>query len=161
MDASATAKSAMVESSTCSKSRLSKVYRNVTLRDGINSGEFTDRGSITNMDDCVKQCCADDNCNVAFVIKETCFTVKCKNYDTCSLKSAMSQYYNPRIAYVNWSPPKENLGEGSCHLNLYAFVSQTFFLQCSLDFRMELALRLKDPLLNMILRSTKVEFHII
>ena len=88
------------------------MYRNVTLRNGINSGEFTDRGSVLNMEDCITQCCGDDNCNLAFVIKDTCFTVKCKDYDACSLKSAVSRYYNPRIAYVNWSPPKDNLGVG-------------------------------------------------
>lgn len=102
----------MVESNACMKSRLSKVYRNVTLRDGIKSGEFTDRGSVSKMDDCVKQCCGDENCNLAFVIKETCFTVKCKGYDTCSLKPAVSRYYNPKIAFVNWSPPKDNLVVG-------------------------------------------------
>ena len=105
----------MIQSNVCTKSRISKVYRNVTLRDGINSGEFTDRGSVFNMEDCIKQCCSDDNCNLAFIIKDTCFTVKCKSYEACSLKAAISRYYNPRIAYVSWSPPKENLGVGkSC-----------------------------------------------
>ena len=112
VDSSGVSKSTLVESNVCTKSRLSKVYRNVTLRDGINSGEFTDRGSVLNMEDCITQCCGDDNCNLAFVIKDTCFTVKCKSYDACTLKSAVSHYYNPRIAYVNWSPPKDNLGVG-------------------------------------------------
>ncbi len=105
-------KSSVTLSGACSKSRVSKIYRNITLRDGVNAGEFTDRGNVKDMDGCLKHCCSDENCNLAFVIKETCFTVKCKNYEACSLKSAISKYYNPRIAYVNWSPPKENLGEG-------------------------------------------------
>ena len=112
METTGTAKSVVIESNGCTKSRVSKIYQNVTLRDGINSGEFIDRGSVGTMDDCVKQCCGDDNCNLAFIIKETCFTVKCKSYEACSLKAAVSRFYNPRIAYVNWSPPRDNLGEG-------------------------------------------------
>ncbi|XP_065055660.1 uncharacterized protein LOC135684164 isoform X2 [Rhopilema esculentum] len=112
VETTGTAKSAVIESNSCTKSRVSKIYQNVTLRDGINSGEFIDRGSVGTMDDCVKQCCGDDNCNLAFIIKETCFTVKCKSYESCSLKAAVSHFYNPKIAYVNWNPPRDNLGEG-------------------------------------------------
>ena len=87
--------------------RVSKVYRDVTLNSGINSGDFTDKGHVANMDECVSKCCDSDTCNVAFVIKDTCFLVKCKSYDTCGLKSAISDYYSPKISYINWSPPKD------------------------------------------------------
>ena len=94
-------------SSACRDNRISKIYHDVTLNGGISSGEFTDKGHVTSMDQCIGKCCASDSCNVAFVIKDTCFAVKCKTYDECGLKAAVSDYYNPRIAYVNWSPPKE------------------------------------------------------
>ena len=90
---------------------MSKIYREVTLKGGINSGEFMDKGHITDMLECIAKCCAQDTCNVAFVIKETCFAVKCKSYEDCGLKTAVSAYYKPMIAYVNWSPPQQNLGD--------------------------------------------------
>ncbi|XP_065681083.1 uncharacterized protein LOC100203833 isoform X13 [Hydra vulgaris] len=99
----------------CKDMRLSKVHHGVTLSGGINAGEFTDKGHVETMDECVERCCSSDSCNVAFVIKDTCFAVKCKSYNDCNLKSAMSEYYNPRIVFVNWSPPKD-LGESVPYL---------------------------------------------
>ncbi|XP_065644690.1 uncharacterized protein LOC100203833 isoform X35 [Hydra vulgaris] len=99
----------------CKDIRLSKVHHGVTLSGGINAGEFTDKGHVETMDECVERCCSSDSCNVAFVIKDTCFAVKCKSYNDCNLKSAMSEYYNPRIVFVNWSPPKD-LGESVPYL---------------------------------------------
>jgi len=87
--------------------RVSKVYRDVTLNGGINSGDFTDKGHVASMDECVSKCCDSDTCNVAFVIKDTCFLVKCKSYENCGLKSAISDYYSPKITYINWNPPKD------------------------------------------------------
>eukprot|EP00794_Sanderia_malayensis_P011221 gene11221-12400_t len=112
-DIQGAAKSSVTKlSGVCAKSRISKIYQNITLKDGVKSGEFTDHGDVRSMNDCLKHCCSDDNCNLAFVIKTTCFTVKCRDYDSCSLKSAVSKYYNPRIAFVNWNPPRQNLGDG-------------------------------------------------
>lgn len=97
--------------STCKEMRISKVFHDVTLNGGISSGDFTDKGHVSSMDECVSKCCDVETCNVAFVIKDTCFLVKCKSYENCGLKSAVSKYYNPKIAYINWSPPKDNLDE--------------------------------------------------
>ena len=91
---------------------MSKIYRDVTLKGGISAGEFNDKGNVKDINECANYCCGDDNCNVAFVIKDTCFNIKCKDYENCSLKSAISRHYNPRIVYVNWSPPRDNMGEG-------------------------------------------------
>lgn len=97
----------------CKNMRISKIYKEVTLKGGISSGEFIDKGHISDMTECINKCCAQDTCNVAFVIKETCFAVKCKSYEDCGLKPAVSQFYSPKIAYVNWSPPQSNLGDDS------------------------------------------------
>lgn len=106
--------------SSCKDVRVSKVYRDVTLKGGISSGDFTDKGHVTSMDECINKCCGTDTCNVAFVIKDTCFTVKCSSYDDCALKSAVSEYYSPKIAYINWNPPKDDLGEtGMFTLDIY------------------------------------------
>lgn len=101
--------------STCKDMRVSKVFRDVTLNGGISSGDFTDKGHVSSMDECVTKCCDAETCNVAFVIKDTCFLVKCKSYEHCGLKSAISKYYNPKIAYINWSPPKDTLGEAGTY----------------------------------------------
>lgn len=81
----------------------------MTLRGGIKSGNFTDKGVVKNMDECSAFCCADEKCNVAFLIRDNCFLVSCKDYNSCQVKPALSEYYHPRLAYVNWSPPDEEI----------------------------------------------------
>ena len=61
------------------------------------------------MEECSAFCCADEQCNVAFLIRDNCFLVACKDYDSCKMKPALSEYYRPRMAYVNWSPPDDEI----------------------------------------------------
>lgn len=81
----------------------------MTLRGGIKAGNFTDKGVVKNMDECSAFCCADERCSVAFLIRDNCFLVECKDYDSCKMKPALSEYYHPRLAYVNWSPPDDEI----------------------------------------------------
>ena len=81
----------------------------MTLRGGIKAGNFTDKGVVKNMEECSAFCCADEQCNVAFLIRDNCFLVACKDYDSCKMKPALSEYYRPRMAFVNWSPPDDEI----------------------------------------------------
>ena len=96
-------------SDACDKLSVSNTIFNVTLRGGIKSGNFTDKGVVKHMDECSAYCCADGQCNVAFLIRDNCFLVSCKDYDSCQIKPALSEYYHPRLAYVNWSPPDDEI----------------------------------------------------
>ena len=93
----------------CDKYSVSNTIYNVTLRGGIKSGNFTDKGVVKHMDECSAFCCADEKCNVAFLIRDNCFLVSCKDYNSCRVKPALSEYYHPRLAYVNWSPPDDEI----------------------------------------------------
>lgn len=81
----------------------------MTLRGGIKAGNFTDKGVVKNMEECSAFCCADEQCNAAFLIRDNCFLVACKDYDSCKMKPALSEYYRPRLAFVNWSPPDDEI----------------------------------------------------
>ena len=76
------------------------VVPNVTLAAGINSGSFIDKGTIENMDDCVKSCGQTNNCDIAFKLGKQCFGITCKGPDSCRTKPAFSAFYNPQIAKV-------------------------------------------------------------
>ena len=93
----------------CSKLSVTNTIYNVTLRGGIKAGNFTDKGVVKNMGECSAFCCADERCNVAFLIRDNCFLVSCKDYDSCKMKPALSEYYHPRMAFVNWSPPDDEI----------------------------------------------------
>lgn len=94
---------------------------NVTLRGGIKSGNFTDKGVVKHMDECSAFCCAHETCNVAFLIRDNCFLVACKDYDSCQVKPALSEYYHPRLTYVNWSPPDDEIPGNSFIFALFFF----------------------------------------
>lgn len=94
---------------------------------GINSGDFTDKGHVSDINECISKCCDTDTCNVAFVIKDTCFLVKCKSYQNCGLKSAISEYYSPKIAYINWNPPKDLDDAGKLYIGLRLKISDNFY----------------------------------
>ena len=89
----------------CTNTQVGATQYNVTLRGGIKAGKFLDKGIVGSMKECTRFCCAEDTCNVAFLIRDNCFLVACKDYNGCRLKPALSEYYHPQLAYVNWDPP--------------------------------------------------------
>ncbi|KAK3699402.1 hypothetical protein QZH41_018563 [Actinostola sp. cb2023] len=102
-------KHAKPSGSSCNSLNVTPTMYNVTLIGGVKSGKFTDKGMVNNMDDCKAYCCAEDSCNVAFLIRTNCFLVTCKDYETCKVKQAMSDYYHPKLAFINWNPPDDEV----------------------------------------------------
>lgn len=73
---------------------------NVTLRGGISTGHFRDRGKVPNMRACVEICCISKSCDVAFMLKNNCFSVTCFNEKLCEAVRARSSMYMPQIVYI-------------------------------------------------------------
>lgn len=73
---------------------------NVTLRGGISTGRFRDRGKVPNMKACVEICCISKTCDVAFLLKNNCFSVTCFNEKLCEAVRARSSIYVPKIVYI-------------------------------------------------------------
>lgn len=77
------------------------VSYDVTLRGGSNAGKFTPHGVVNNMKTCIFKCCQSEGCNVAMMLKDSCFTVVCDSDEKCEKKQTpISSHFNPRIAYV-------------------------------------------------------------
>ena len=76
------------------------VSYNVTLVGGIKAGKFSTYGHMNNIDDCIRHCCHDDNCDVAFMIQNNCYNVECDDRLGCQMKKAKPSSYNPTLAYV-------------------------------------------------------------
>ena len=82
---------------TCAKMNpLSKV----TLKGGLQAGEFTDVGKVTNLAQCYDVCCQQENCDLAFMLGQNCFSVQCKDKRLCTTIPAQPSIFNPQIAYV-------------------------------------------------------------
>ena len=83
---------------TCS---TENVKYNQTLTFGLNAGKFAEETKANTMEDCIYHCCLrNKRCDVAFMLKESCFLVKCYNKSSCYSRRAKSLGFNPRLAYV-------------------------------------------------------------
>lgn len=72
----------------------------VTLKGGLKAGDFTDVGKVGKLEDCYQICCKSEKCNLAFMLGQNCFSVKCYNDDLCKTIPAQPSIFNPQIAYI-------------------------------------------------------------
>ena len=72
----------------------------VTLKGGLKAGDFTDIGKVGKLEDCYDICCKSEKCNLAFMLGQNCFSVKCYNDDLCKTIPAQPSIFNPQIAYI-------------------------------------------------------------
>ena len=79
----------------------SEIMKNVTLRGGINSGKFKDRGWMDDFRLCIKLCCLTKLCDLAFMLRNNCFTVECKSEELCeAVPVKTSAEKPPLLAYI-------------------------------------------------------------
>ena len=79
----------------------SEQKHNVTLRGGLNAGHFKDNGKVVNMQQCIDLCCGETHCDLALMLLENCFTVRCHNKQLCESVPAKTAKYRSKIVYVN------------------------------------------------------------
>ena len=72
----------------------------VTLKGGLQAGDFTDIGRVPTLQDCYNTCCQQEKCDLAFMLGQNCFTVVCKDKKLCVTTPAQPSIFNPQIAYV-------------------------------------------------------------
>ena len=89
-----------------------KSLTKVTLKGGLKAGDFTDTGKVGSIKEYYETCCQQSTCNLAFMLGQNCFSVKCYNKDLCSTIPAQPSIFNPQIAYV-WSRNEMKNGEYS------------------------------------------------
>ena len=79
----------------------SEIMRNVTLRGGITAGRFRDRGEMADFRQCIKICCLSKQCDLAFMLRNNCFTVECKSWELCeAVPVKTSAEKPPYLAYI-------------------------------------------------------------
>lgn len=83
--------------------RLDGEIRNKTiLQAGMVSGKLTHHKGVTDINSCIKRCCEQDQCHVAMMMADKCYTVFCTNKQYCQPKPAPveTHHTNPTVAYV-------------------------------------------------------------
>ena len=83
------------------------------------------------MDLCTRHCCLKGDCDLAFMIRDSCYLVKCGNEMLCKTKKARPSNMNPRISFVTrLEPIKFQPRELLCFLNeVFALHASTAY-QC-------------------------------
>lgn len=83
--------------SRCTHSRL---YRHVTLIGGLRAGNFTRMADHVDMDECSRKCCAQRSCNLAILMRDTCFGLHCSSPELCSTRPARLRGFSLKIMYI-------------------------------------------------------------
>ena len=77
-----------------------KVIDKVTLKGGVDAGDFHDNGEVNDMDKCRRICCEMTQCHLAFMLGKNCFSVKCHDVDSCRAQAAKPSSFYPRVSFL-------------------------------------------------------------
>ena len=108
--------------------RPSVISYDVTLRGGLSAGQYTPIGHVDGMEACVNLCCKRNTCDIALMLRDSCYSITCASEELCEEVPAPSSNFYPRLSYVRRDI--EGHGKkGANHLNcLLCFVFITFHL---------------------------------
>ena len=76
---------------------------NVTINAGVGAGQIVQYRNISEIDECVSQCCSLPKCNTAFLVQKTCYAIACVIKDFCKLRPPPSANFSSEVVYVNRS----------------------------------------------------------
>lgn len=77
-----------------------KVFKEVTLKGGINAGTYKDVGSVKSMEECSSKCCEFAACDLAFMLSSRCYLVGCSEGKNCQIQKAKPSPYHPSVTYI-------------------------------------------------------------
>ena len=81
--------------------RLGNVYRNRDLIGGLGAGNFTDKGTVDTIEECMKICCGVPDCSVAYMVENNCFVITCKEKEQCQTFMKNPSEKSPVIGFVD------------------------------------------------------------
>ena len=90
---------------TDSPCKLGDVYRNRDLIGGLGAGNFTDKGLVDTIEDCMRICCAVKHCSVAYMVERNCFTIRCNEKEQCKTFVKSPEENSPVIGFVDRLKP--------------------------------------------------------
>ena len=88
------------------KCGIIEIAKNVTLKSGMDAGNFTLHGKSNDITNCSKLCCQDQLCDIALIMTGRCYTVQCYSMQDCQSKNVDSKTVDNVIAYID-NPSKK------------------------------------------------------
>ena len=83
-----------------------------TLKGGRTAGEVKELGIVESAEDCIDKCCAEKNCEVAFLVNDTCHSVECYGDELCQSVPMEDEHISPTIIYMNTRNGKRSKDKG-------------------------------------------------
>lgn len=80
--------------------RPSVISYDVTLRGGLSAGKFMPIGHVDGMEACVNLCCKRNTCDIALMLRDSCYSITCASEELCEEVPAPSSDFYPRLSYV-------------------------------------------------------------
>ena len=81
--------------------KLGNVYRNRDLLGGLGAGNFTDKGAVATIEECMTICCGIKDCSVAYMVEHNCFAISCKDKEQCKTFEKSPLENSPVIGFVD------------------------------------------------------------
>ncbi|KAJ7382471.1 hypothetical protein OS493_034632 [Desmophyllum pertusum] len=90
----------------------SAIEHNVGLRRGLKTGKFSYIGEMFDIEKCLQVCCRDVDCDIAFMLDQSCYTVNCTNKSMCHSVPYHQHQYSTKAVYVvrRFNKPKSRIG---------------------------------------------------
>lgn len=92
----------------------SRIMAKHTLKGGRTAGEVKELGIVESAEDCIDKCCAEKNCEVAFLVNDTCHSVECYGDELCQSVPMEDEHISPTIIYMNTRNGKRSKDKGTC-----------------------------------------------
>lgn len=90
----------------------SRIMAKHTLKGGRTAGEVKELGIVESTEDCIDKCCAEKNCEVAFLVNDTCHSVECYGDELCQSVPMEDEHISPTIIYMNTRNGKRSKDKG-------------------------------------------------
>lgn len=81
------------------KCGIQEMAQNVSLKSGMNAGNFKLHETVHNITSCTERCCEDPLCDIAVIMTNRCYTVQCYSPKDCESKE--SETPDIIIAYLD------------------------------------------------------------
>ena len=104
---------------------LGNVYRNSDLIGGLGAGNFTDKGKVKSIEECMKICCESSKCTVAYMVELSCFAVACHNKKLCKTFKKSPLESSAVLGFVQRYPSKDTTPTGAATTQAVLFVRPT------------------------------------
>ena len=81
--------------------KLGHVYRNRDLMGGLGAGNFTYKGPVGAIEECMEICCEMKDCSVAYMVEHNCFAISCNDKEQCKTFVKTPSENSPVIGFVD------------------------------------------------------------